>query len=311
MTTLPSTITMQSNQGDREVEVRSMGATDTPKGDGGRYRHVITRSLEWCGWSKDKVKPHLTSWTMPEAVQSVREEAEKSLSDGIPDQRRTMLRNQAFGMLDSRWVPQIAIGQDVDRPFQRWSKARRHTVDVALCIDSTVCHLDSRERLEARMIVAGGLAGALDTLDYRNAIVAASMQVPEHAGRKRTPRRARIGVSHCGAIVCKDWDEPFSDSCFAHLADTHIRRLTTSWQCGDNAYMTQLTDAEWRELTQAQILIYIGAEGDEVINTAGVPRGAKIGPVGDDVLRLSVNRMRDIPRAMETLSSFFREQFAA
>jgi len=321
---LPKTLNIQSTvKPDAEVPVVELGATEVPDHNGGNYASEISRNGGWDGHSRDKVKPFLTTWTVPAKVAKVRDEIEEILEEGIPDQKRRMLRNQDYGMLDDQWIVDLAMGDDIERPFQRWSRKARDTVRVAICMDTTVACFQSKEMLEARMMVSAGLAGALEMLDYEVSIVGASMQTNMKSGHKK-PRQSPK-TSQVFATVIKAHNEPYTESNFAHMADTGLRRLMCCWVMKDNGYVTQLTDREWRDLTGADLLLWIGPKqgagkqksrwggrqgySRHVINTEGLPGDAVIGVDGEDTIRLGVDSAADVDPAVEDLKRFFNDKF--
>jgi len=314
-TTLPKTITLQSNRGDREVKVLDLGSTSVPDNDGGRFRHQLFGSHvkgQWDGHYAESVKPHLATWSFPREVKETRDRAEQVLEELIPNQKRSMLRNQRHGLLDQKWVPSIAIGEDIERPFQRWSKNKRETISVAICLDSSVACYQSPELLKSRMVLAAGLASALEVLDYEVAIIGAHAQIAWNECDAAIKPRQNTAKAEVLAITCKDWNEPFCDGGLAHFADTGLRRLIGCWQQKSNFFATSLTDLEWRELTQADLLIYVGPKAGthaEVLNSESLPRGATLGPKGDDVLRLEADRLKHIDPAIDKLATFFQERF--
>jgi len=305
---LPSTVNVRSTNGDRRVRVEELGATDVPAHSGGSFAWELQQAGDWDGHRRDDVQPFLCKWTFPEKVQEIKDRVETVLEEGIPDQRRTMLRNQDSGMFDDRWITDVALGEEVEDPFCRWSKAATGEVRVAVCLDATAPWYTRKETLEARMCVAAGLASALEMLDYEVSVIGACLYESEHTGRpaRRAPKHARGTV--CLATVMKGEDEPLVDSGFAHFADTGLRRLVCCWVTKANNFATHLSDSEWRELTDADLFVYLGpARGDSnVVNESGIPSGEGIGPVGDDVLNLKVNGYSDVDRALGTLETFFQ-----
>jgi len=312
-TTLPNTVRIQSTKGDVDAPVTSLGSTDVHQHKGGNYAHDISEANKdcWHGWYREAVKPHLLSWSFPREVQAIKDRAEQVLEEGIPSQKRTMLRNQVYGQLDQRWISQIAIGQDIERPFQRWSKAKRDTISVAICLDTTVASGLSNEMLKARMCLAAGLGGALEFLDYDVAIIGAHLQVSmERAGFMTRPRQAP-DKAEVQAITCKDWNEPFTDSGLAHMADTGLHRLSCAWGLKSDGYTTQLTDREWRELTDADLLVVVGPHkgSRNVLNYEGLPKGATLLPTGDDTIYLPCDKITDLDPAVDVLEQFFNAHF--
>lgn len=308
---LPKTLTLQStSKQKREVEVDELGCTDVPDHDGGNYAWAINDKTDWDGHWRDEVKPFLSKWKFPARVQEVRDRTEQALVDGLPDQRRVMLRNQQWGMIDDQYIADLALGEEVDSPFMRWSRVASDEVRVAICLDGTVCCGDGPEKLEARMCVAAGLASALESLGYEVSVLAACALSRFGAGK---PRQEHCPVSDTRvlATVLKDEREAMTDSGFAHLADTGLRRLMYCWVTRDNGFATHLTDQEWRVLTEADLLVYIGADDDshdrqlDVINTEGLPSGARLGPVGEDALRLEVQGPEDVDKSIRKIEDFF------
>lgn len=347
-TMLPNEITMQTNRGDRKVSVNALNPTGVPKGDGGRYAHVIEKthhldgSTVWDGHCRDTAKAHLTSWTFPKAVTEVARRTEEALSEGIPDQKRSMLRNQDDGMLDDLWVDEIALGEEIDNPFCRWSKNKRGEVRVAICLDGSSAWWLPPTTIEARMAVAAGIASALESLDYDVSVTVASLlcerpdRKPRRGSRHLAPRQHPNTIAH--AMTMKGEDEPMVDSGFAHYGDTGFGRMIKCWTLESNAYVTTLSDREWRDLVDADFYIYVGtafvgskrnkrtkrlekvyAITDEMfyegshggMNMGGRPDpehgGFKVGPVGDDSLRLLIDAHEHIDAAVARVENFFTE----
>lgn len=310
--TLATTMAIKSTvQDGREVPVIELGATDVPDHKGGGYARRIGPGNEfsWDGHTRDEVPRYLTTWTFPDRVRDVRDRAERILEEAIPDQRRRFLRNQEHGMFDDRWITDVALGEDVERPFTRWTKNRRGEVRVAVCLDGSVCVGDRKTMLEARMCVAAGIASALEALGYEVSVLSATLT--SRLGDSK-PRVAHDPFVF--ATVIKEESEPFVESGFAHLADTGLRRLVSCWVAKSDGWDTHLCDSEWRALTGADLFVFIGPAdskpgGLKVINEHGLPEGESIGPVGDDVIRLNVNGPRDVDGAVERLEKFFVDQF--
>lgn len=306
---LPGTIKVESTRGDHERPVRKLGAIDVPSGS--PYGDCDGVSLDesspwaWDGYRSTRVESHLRTWTPPERVREITERVERALEEGIPDQRRTMVRNQEDGMLDDRWIDEIARGEDVENPFMRWTRQRRGETRVAICLDGTVAHCDSVEMLEARMCVAAGLAAALEGLDYECSILAATL-LRRTAPYDVSAPRMRPETTEVFATIAKEEGEPFVESGVAHFAGTGLRRLVLAWTMESNGICTQLTDREWRELTGADLFIYVGSRKENA--GRGRPSASPVGPQGDDVVYLEVNARSDIDGAIGTLERFFVEQ---
>ena len=305
---LPSEVTLKRTRGDQTVRVVELGATQVPDHDGGSYAYRLGEHAKasWDGHSRETVPHHLATWEFPERSKRIAERCEQALEDGIPDQKRTMLRNQEFGTLEDRWITDLCMGEEIERPFNRWSKRARGETRVAICIDAAVACLQRAELLEARMSIAAGLAAALEGLDYECSILAACAQVGVTQGNWRKPREVPSGAQ-VFATVCKDENEPFVESGFAHIADTGLRRLMTCWTLQDNGFSTHLTDSEWRELTGADLFVFIGPKqgGYGIINTEGKPGEEPVGIVGEDCLTLKVDGLADIDPAIAQLECFF------
>lgn len=297
---LPKTIKLETDRGNQEIEVKGLGAVDVPEGDGGAYASELTGS-GWDGYTRDAVPNHLATWIPAKKTREIAQRVEQALEDGIPDQRRRMLRNQDFGMLDDRFVCDIALGDEVERPFSRWANSKAGECRVAICIDTASSWRTDKGRDAARQTIAAGMAMALEGLDYEVSIVAAMVCSRTPGGLPRT-RRADGPYVH--AITVKDASESYVGSSFAHLAETGLSRLVTCWAAQSNGYGTPLTDAEWREMTGADLFVYIGDQNGR-LNTSGKPAGAKVGIHGEDVLPLTVNSDRDIDSAIEKVEAFF------
>jgi len=317
---LPKTLKIQSTKGDRDVQVIELGQIETPKGSGGAMSSELTyheNEGTFGDHRRTNAAKHLVTWTLPEATRKVRREIEEAVEEGIPNQGRQMLRNQVVGQLENRHVTSIALGQTVERPCQRWSRRKRDTIRVAICLDTTAYWADKPEKIKARMAVASGLASALDSADYDCSVTGASLGLDSDAsGHPRTNRAATVV-----GVVLKEEGQPTLDSGFAHFADTDLRRLVSCWAREANGRVTHLSDREWRQLSNdADLLIYVGPGGSEgqdregsrargktlaIINTQGRPEGMPIGPVGEDALRLEVNEMADIDGAIQGVRDFF------
>ncbi len=295
---LPSEITLQRSCGDTQIEVIELSNVDTPDNDGGKYRSHLFSG--WGGHSISSAPDYMLNWTFPEKVEEVRQKVEDALEEGIPDQKRVMLRNQSWGSLDERFVDDIALGFEVENPWQKWSRAAKDTCRVAVCIDSTSPHYEPPEKIEARMCVAAGIAGALESLDYEVSVVAAEINTK---GSDRWQPRTSLAKTYLLASVLKDESESLTHSGFASVADTGIRRLLRCWSAQSNGYATQLTDQEWREIVQADLYIYIG--NTDPVCEEGIPAGVGHGLKGSDVLRLDVEGHRDVDSACATLTEFF------
>lgn len=301
---LPKTLKVETAQGDRDVKVVELRAHETPQG-GTRYR-PLNNGGDWDGHSKKTVPAFLKTWEMPEETSKIRARVESALQDGIPDQKRKVLRNQECGDLDERYVEEIARGEEVDRPFTRWSKRRRGEVRVAVAIDSTVIWWMKPELLQARMAMAAGIAGALESLDYQVSILATCLQVSTEVGGFRKARQAPDRAT-VFATTIKEEHEPFVESGFAPLADTGLRRLMVCWVEDSNVYTGALTDREWRELTGADLFVYITSAGQSRgKNEEGLPYGKTTGLEGSDVLNLGVDGWADIEPATQALEAFFQ-----
>lgn len=298
---LPNTIKLQTTFGDVEIPIRSLGAAELPEHDGGAYAHNLHRGFD--GYTRESVKEHVKKWTPGKNVRDLAARVEEALEEGIPDQRRRMLRNQDFGMLDDRWISDIAQGDEVEKPFARWSKAKSAECRVAICIDTASTCYTARERDAARNTVAAGLAMALEGLDYEVSIIAACVR--SSVDGDKLPRERYATDRYVQTIRVKDESEPYVGSSFAHFAETGVRRLVSCWMSQGNGWSGSLTDREWREMTGADLFVFIGDHGS-TINTKGVPGDATIGMKGDDTLSLTVNEPRDIESAISQVEEFFQ-----
>lgn len=268
MSHLPKAITIQSTRGvQMECEVFDLGATDVPTNEVTHgYDRRLNYAPEWDGHTMDTAKHDLATWVLPERVREIAERVERILEDGVPDQRRSMLRNQEDGMLDDYWVTDIALGEEVDRPFNRWTRQKRGETRVAICLDATGAAGFTAEVMAARCAMAAGMASALEGLDYDVQVVAATMiGPPDH----RRPK-ALLEVGHpryytttrINATSIKREDEPFVSSAFAHFADTGMTRMVRCWIRDGNGCATHLTNDEWRSMVDADLFVYIGAGGE-------------------------------------------------
>lgn len=311
---LPNEITIETSNGNRTVKVHALTTTGVPNHDGGAlYSYRLENAASWDGHTKSWAKSHLTTWTFPEKVTEIARRTEDALSEGIPDQKRKMLRNQPDGDLDDQWIDEIAIGEEIENPFCRWSKLKRKEVRVAICLDAATTASYSAEFIRARTAIAAGLTSALESLSYDVSVTAACLlalgkQRGSRRGRRVPDPRYRSEATVHG-MVLKSEDEPMVDSGFSHYADTGFQRLVKCWTKKGTARSTPLTDGEWRDLTEADFYIYIGTDrtggSHPAKNTGGLPYEATIGLDGEDVLRLRVDSYNDIDIAIEKIESFF------
>jgi len=302
---LPSTIQMKTNRGDQEIEVVALAAHETPDHDGGAYRDSINRRTGWDGHTASTAGKHLTTWTLPERSKKIAERVERALEDGIPDQRRCMIRNLDNGILEDRFITDIAMGEDLDRPYAKWSKKKTAEARVAICMDVASGACDSPELLRCRTTVAAGLTSALEACDFEVSVVGGAVRNRTSGyGRDLYPRQDPN--SYVMSIVVKDESEPFVESAFAHFADTGFRRLISCWVAKSNGYSTALSDSEWRELTGADLFIYIGNTTTSHC-TYGIPSDEKIGPRGPDTLVLNINTEAEIEASLVKIESFFQD----
>jgi hypothetical protein len=302
MKRLPKTMKMMTTRGPREIPVIELGPVEVPSNPAPMRAVDHDQPSRWDGHTRRGVSKHLKTWTFPKDVQAVRERVMAYLEEGIPDQRRMVLYNQLDGNLDDRFIPDIALGEEVERPFWAWKKGKADTTRVAICLDSACYWEQTPDVVKSRMVVAAGLAGALEMLGYEVAIAAG--QIHAQSG---LPRQSKGAVAMLS--ILKSEDEPLVDSGFAHFSDTGLRRLVSEWTVDAIVGMSHLSNTEWRALFEADLYIYIGPEaGDRgVINTHGIPDGEPLGPSGPDTLRLRVNGMRDVDTMVETLRNFFVE----
>jgi hypothetical protein len=303
---LPKQIKMETGATKRDVPVFTLGAVGTPTHPNPNYEQYLQNGSDWDGHTKASVPEFLRTWILPDKVRELKEELERVLEEGVPDQKRSVRWNQDAGTLDDRFITDIALGEEVENPFWSWSRTNSDTVRVAICMDSCTCWWMSPELLKARMIVAAALTAAFEALDYECLTVAAHLLGSGDVGAK--PREDT--KTRCVATVMKEDNEPLVDSGFAHYSDTGIRRLMNCWITDGNPCATQLTNDEWRALADADLYIYIGEWGGAraVINTKGKPSDSPIGPKGEDALRLRVSSMKDVEPARIALEDFFRGQ---
>jgi hypothetical protein len=248
---------------------------------------------------------YLRTWTFPQKLEEIRERVEQVLEEGLPDQRRRMLLNQEDGILDDRFADDIALGMEVENPFQRWSKKARDTCRVAICIDATIIWHMPAEELGSRMVVAAGLAAALEAQSYEVMVVAARLTALD--GKPRSyGHGAKFQVS-----VLKGEDEPLTTSGFAALSDTDLTRLLYHWEQGRAGYTCAPSNSEWRELTESDLFIHLNATESDLFvhgpNQDGLPKGESARLIGDDVLSLPVSRYADVEAALVKVESFFQK----
>lgn len=318
--TLPGTIEVESSLcGRAEVPVRELSAIGVPEQDPRTaYEGRLNTPSAWDGHRAVEFSGHLRTWTVPELAQDVADRVTSALEEGLPDQKRTIRRNEDNGFLDDRFVTDIALGEEVENPFWRWNRNKSDVVRVAVCLDAATNAEMRPEVLASRMAICAGLGAALETCGYEVSIVAATLTARTTRGLHEEAR-VRVARAHAHqpknrsfvfATTVKAEDEPFVGSSFAAFADTGIRRMVNCWVRDGNGVNTPLTDSEWRALTGADLFVYVGdgASGGPVIFSRGLPRGAKIGPFGPDAVRLQVHGPKDVPTAIEALKEFFRER---
>jgi hypothetical protein len=293
---------METSLGKTPVPVMEMGAVDVPTKHPTSWAYQLGEAVMWDGHTMSRAASFLRTWNFPEAVKSFRARVEQALEEGIPDQRRAVLWNQRDGFLDDRYVPDIALGEDVENPFWRWQKSKSDTVRVAVCLDATCWWAQTAEVVQSRMVVAAGLASALESLDYEVSVVGGQLMAGCDGS---APRNAKKTASVM-ATVMKSEEEPLVDSGFAHFADTGLRRLMVVWAQDANGRLGPMTNGEWREMVEADLFVYIGSQRN--INTDGAPYGATFGPKGEDVLHLALDGMSDIDRAVEQVEEFFQKE---
>lgn len=314
--TLPSTLTAQSAHGDRPVKVVELSPVDVPDGDPyTRNGGDLLYPSRWDGHTGPGLENHLRTWTTPERVREIQERVEQAVEEGIPDQRRAIRRNVDDGFFDDRFITEIATGEDVENPCWRWSKTKSDTVRVAICLDAATRVTLQPEVLEARMAVAAGLGAALETAGYEVSIVGACLMAPDYLGEPQPDARVwldrKIAPPFFLASVVKAEHEPFVGSAFAGFSNTGVRRMINCWVRDGDGKNTQMTDREWRELTGADLFVYVGAGAvgfAGVQFSKGLPPGSDIGPAGRDAIRLQVHGPEDIDTAVEALVRFFRER---
>lgn len=300
-------ITLRRTKGNMVVPLKLLDAVTLPRdpktvkcpnvknGSGGFEGHTIYN-----------VEHHLKTWTIPPKVDEVRERVERALEEGIPEQKRIMLRNQEDGMLNDAFADEIALGLDVENPFMRWNKMASDTCRVAVCIDSNVISWQTLENYQARVAMAAGVAMALESLDYEVMVVSAHVTYEGH-GTTWGTSKPRISNSPIVSVrQLKREDESCASSHFAALSDTGIARLQTMWASDGNCHNTGLTNSEWREMTESDLFIHV-CDPETKVNSEGLPAGEVIGLEGDDVLSLKVNKFKDIDEAIQTLENFFHE----
>lgn len=302
------TLNVKRSRGDAQVKLTRLGTTELPERFSNKWWDEINKPNSYGKHSAGTAHQHLTTWTFPAKVREIAERVEDVLEDGIPDQKRKRLNNQDFGILDDRFITDIAMGDEVESPFWRWSKKSRDTIRVAICLDGAAAWFMTEEMIRSRMAVSAGLASALESLDYDVSVYSGCLLSDDRIG---LPREVRPEAATACIQCLKEEDEPLVDSGFAHFADTDFKRMIYLWTQQWNGYATHLSNSEWREVAgDADLYIYIGPDGSDkknnkIINTKGIPYDEPCKLEGDDVLTLPLSYMKDVDGAVDQLERFF------
>lgn len=302
MTVAPKTLRIQSTvRNDREVEVRAIGCTEAPTNTVSSFMvEKLSSTSRWGGHNMENTPKHLTEWSFPERVEQIRAQVQDALEEGLPEQRRVVLRNQDWGSLDERWVDDIAIGEEVEHPFQRWSQQASDTVRVAICVDTAAAGAHTPEYQASRIALAAGLASALEALDYDVAIYGGNLENPIGGA---SPRICHNPIGFFS--VLKDEADSLTTSCFASMSDTNMLNMIACWISNGISRATCYTDREWRDLV-GDVDLFINLQG-RMVDLQQIPADAAAVLYGKDVLSLAVTSYFGIDGACKKIRDFFSE----
>lgn len=294
---LPGTLTMRTEDGDCSVRVVELDAVGTPDEN---PENIGAGPEEFDGWRHQDVSEHLRTWTPGEDAKSVMRQVEEAVERGLPDARRRPVRNLRDGIFDERWLPEIAMGQEIEAPYWKWSKRSSGVKTVAVCLDATAPGFTPKQTITNRMNVAMGIGAALEAAGYPIQIVGGTLRC-QLGGKPR-----RNNTTRALLVVVKGENESLTPSNFAHFTDSSLQRLIRCWVSEGNGYAGPLSNSEWRQLLQADF--YVSITGRSHFNAEGMPSGERPMPQGPDVLTLRVDdEQRDVTAAIAAIVKFFQE----